>query len=31
VGLHYYNGMSSQFTFYNQFEEQMGVGMWYDF
>ena len=31
VGVHYYNGMSSQFTFFNQFEEQIGVGMWYDF
>ncbi len=31
VGLHYYNGESSQFSFFNNFEEQIGVGVWYDF
>lgn len=31
IGLHYYNGKSSQFSFYNQFEQQIGFGVWYDF
>jgi hypothetical protein len=31
TGLHYYNGMSPQFSFYDQFEEQIGAGLWYDF
>jgi hypothetical protein len=31
LGLHYYNGKSSQYQFFNQSEEQIGVGMWYDF
>jgi hypothetical protein len=31
LGLHYFNGKSSQYQFFNQFEEQIGVGMWYDF
>ncbi len=31
IGLHYYNGKSSQWEFFNQFEEQLGFGMWYDF
>jgi hypothetical protein len=31
TGLHYYNGGSSQFEFYNQFEQQVGAGLWYDF
>jgi hypothetical protein len=30
-GLHYLNGMSNQYQFLNQFEEQIGAGMWYDF
>jgi hypothetical protein len=30
-GAHYYNGKSSQFQFYDNFEEQMGIGLWYDF
>lgn len=31
LGLHYYNGASSQYSFYNRFEEQIGAGFWYDF
>lgn len=31
TGLHYYNGKSNQFQFFNQFEEQIGFGIWYDY
>ena len=31
LGLHYYNGESSQYSFYDDFEEQIGFGLWYDF
>lgn len=31
VGFHYYNGESPQFSFFDDFENQIGVGMWYDF
>lgn len=31
VGLDYFNGMSDQYQFYREFEEQIGVGVWYDF
>jgi hypothetical protein len=31
VGLHYYNGASDQFSFYRNFEHQIGAGMWYDY
>jgi hypothetical protein len=31
TGFHYYNGMSNQYSFFRQFEEQIGAGMWYDF
>jgi hypothetical protein len=31
TGFHYYNGLSPQFSFYNRFEEQVGVGIWYDY
>jgi hypothetical protein len=31
LGAHYYNGKSSQFQFYDQSEEQIGMGLWYDF
>lgn len=31
TGLHYYNGKSSQYSFFNQFEQQIGYGLWYDF
>jgi hypothetical protein len=31
TGFQYFNGMSDQAQFYNQFEEQYGWGVWYDF
>jgi hypothetical protein len=31
TGLHYYNGMSNQYSFFRTFEQQIGVGVWYDF
>jgi hypothetical protein len=31
TGLHYYNGMSNQYSFFREFEHQIGAGMWYDF
>jgi hypothetical protein len=31
LGAHYYNGKSSQFQFFDQAEEQIGLGLWYDF
>lgn len=31
TGFQYLNGMSPQFQFYDQFEEQFGWGLWYDF
>jgi hypothetical protein len=31
AGLHYYNGLSDQYSFYRNFEQQIGGGMWYDF
>ncbi len=31
TGLHYYNGKSNQFQFFNQFEQQIGLGLWYDY
>ncbi|HEX5102664.1 MAG TPA: DUF1207 domain-containing protein, partial [Pirellulaceae bacterium] len=31
IGLHYYNGASNLFEFYNTFEQQIGGGVWYDF
>jgi hypothetical protein len=31
LGGHYYVGKSSQFQFYDKFEEQIGIGLWYDF
>jgi hypothetical protein len=31
LGGHYYVGQSSQFQFYDKFEEQIGIGLWYDF
>lgn len=30
-GLHYVNGKSNQFSFYDDHEELVGVGLWYDF
>ena len=31
LGLQYFNGLSDQCQFYRQFEEQIGLGIWYDF
>ncbi|MEQ8615373.1 MAG: DUF1207 domain-containing protein [Lacipirellulaceae bacterium] len=31
IGGHYHNGKSSQFEFFNQFEQQIGGGIWADF
>jgi len=31
TGLHYYNGLSDQYSFYQNFEQQIGAGLWYDF
>jgi len=31
LGGHFYNGKSSQAQFYNNSEEQVGIGLWYDF
>jgi hypothetical protein len=31
TGLHYYNGLSSQYSFFRAFEQQIGAGVWYDY
>lgn len=31
VGAEYFNGLSDQYQFWNQFEEKIGVGLWYDY
>ncbi|MBN1394668.1 MAG: DUF1207 domain-containing protein [Pirellulales bacterium] len=31
VGMQYFNGFSDQGQFYDTFEEQIGVGLWYDY
>jgi Protein of unknown function (DUF1207). len=31
VGVHYYNGHSSQYAFYQTHEQQIGLAVWYDF
>lgn len=31
IGMKYFNGMSDQYEFYDQFEEQIGLGFWYDY
>jgi Protein of unknown function (DUF1207) len=31
TGLHYYNGLSDQYSFFRNFEQQIGAGVWYDF
>ena len=31
VGMHYFNGMSDHYQFYNMFEEEIGFGLWYDY
>ena len=30
VGLHYFNGKSNQYSFFNDHEQQLGFGLWYD-
>jgi hypothetical protein len=31
TGLHYYNGFSPQYSFHREHEQQLGIGVWYDF
>lgn len=31
LGLHYMNGKSTQYQFFNRWEEQLGVGLWMDY
>ena len=31
AGFHYYNGLSNQYSFFRQFEQQIGGGVWYDY
>lgn len=31
IGFEYYNGKSRQYEFFDQFEQQVGGGLWYDF
>lgn len=31
VGMHYFNGLSDQWSFYDQHEQTFGAGLWYDF
>ncbi len=31
AGFHYYNGKSNQFEFFDNFEEQIGGGLWCEF
>ena len=31
IGLEYFNGKSEQYQFGDEYEQQIGVGMWYDF
>jgi hypothetical protein len=31
IGMEYFNGLSEQAQFYNKFEEQYGMGLWYDY
>lgn len=31
TGLHYYNGKSNQFQFFDQFEQQIGFGLWHEY
>jgi hypothetical protein len=31
MGLHYYDGKSNQYSFFNNHESQIGAGVWYDF
>ncbi|NQT41546.1 MAG: DUF1207 domain-containing protein [Planctomycetes bacterium] len=31
LGAHYFNGMSDQYQFVSEYEEQVGLGVWYDY
>ncbi|MHB8898615.1 MAG: DUF1207 domain-containing protein [Thermoguttaceae bacterium] len=31
VGMHYLQGMSDQWEYYDQYEDKLGLGVWYDF
>ena len=31
LGMHYFNGMSDQYQFFDQFEEHIGIALWYDY
>jgi len=31
IGAQYFNGMSEQYQFFNRSEEQIGLGLWYDY
>lgn len=31
IGAEYVNGKSTQYEFYNNFEQRVGLGIWYDF
>jgi hypothetical protein len=31
LGIHYYNGKSNQFEFFDNFEQQLGGGVWYEY
>ncbi len=31
LGFHYFNGKSNQFEFFDEFEEQIGGGLWYEY
>ncbi|NLS98177.1 MAG: DUF1207 domain-containing protein [Planctomycetaceae bacterium] len=31
IGMHYFQGMSDQWEFFDQFEDKLGFGVWYDF
>jgi len=31
MGMHYFAGKSDQFEFYNQHEDKLGLGLWYDY
>ena len=31
TGFHYYNGKSPQYSFFDEHEEQFGLGLWYDY
>ena len=31
IGAHWLNGMSSQYQFFARSEQQLGIGIWYDY